>query len=616
MARTMGLAPPKRRADVRLLAALVCGAITLTASAPPVAAQRSPDAPEAASPRWFRADAGPATAQRHMVVAANPYAAEAGREVLRAGGSAVDAAIAVQLVLGLVEPQSSGLGGGAFLLHWDAATRTLASYDGREAAPAAARPHRFLRNGRPLPFREAMRSGLAVGVPGVVRLLELAHRAHGRLPWSGLFAPAIRLAESGFRVSPRLHALLAMEGADAFSPAARAYFFDGERKAWPVGHVLRNPDYARTLRRLAADGPEAFYTGPIAEAIVAAVAGAARSPGDMTLDDLAAYAAKQRPVVCAPYRGSRICSMGPPSSGGIAVGQALMLLEGFDLGRSPSSALAPGAVHLAGEALRLAFADRNWHVADSDFVAVPAGLLAPAYIDERRRLIDPERTLKRTYPGLPPGAARLARGHDASAEAAGTSHIAIVDGTGNAVSMTATIEAGFGSGLFAAGFLLNNQMTDFSFRPLDGDGRPIANRVEGGKRPRSSMAPTIVLDAGGDPWIVAGSPGGGRIIPYVLKSLIALIDWKLDPQAAADLPNFASTSETLEIEAPPLSLENLVWRWREAAAAIRLAIGVRALGRPTRFDEMTSGSHIIVRRRDGILEGGADRRREGVVRGD
>jgi gamma-glutamyltranspeptidase/glutathione hydrolase len=439
---------------------------------------------------------------------------------------------------------------------------------------------------------------------------------HGKLPWGRLFAPAFRLAEGGFPVSARLNELLALERAASLSAEARAYFLDGAGKPWPVGHKLANPAYAATLRRIAEQGAEAFYAGPVAEAIVAAVRGAQRLPGDMTLADLAGYQVKSRPPLCFAYRGMRLCSMGPPSSGGPALGHALMLLDGFDLGRTAAAAMTPAAVHLAGEALRLAYEDRNWYVADADFVAQPSGLLDPAYIAERRLLIHPERTRARTYPGLPPGAVRLSQGADATIEAAGTTHLSVVDGAGNAVSMTSTIEAGFGSGLFAGGFLLNNQMTDFSFRARDAAGRLIANRVQGGKRPRSSMAPTLVFDGNGTLRIVAGSPGGSRIIPYVLKSLVALIDWRLDAQTAVDLPNFASTSALLEIEAPRLGWTSLFTRRREGWRAATLATGLAPLGRSVLFAEMTSGSHVIIRRGDGRLEGGADRRREGAARGE
>ena len=551
-----------------------------------------------------------------MVVAANPHAAAAGRDILRAGGSAVDAAIAVQLVLGLVEPQSSGLGGGAFLVHWDQRTRDVQTYDGRETAPAAATPDRFMRLGRPLGFAATVRSGLSVGVPGALRMLELAHRQHGRLAWARLFEPAIRLAGDGFAVSARLHTLLASEQPDGFAPAARAYFFDAGGRPWPIGHRLANPDYAATLRRLAAEGAAALYEGPVAAAIVAAVRGAARFPGDLTEADLAGYRAKIRAPVCVPYRGHRVCSMGPPSSGGHTLGATLIMLEGFNLGTGPRASLAPGALHLVTEAEKLAFADRNWYLGDADFTGAPPDLLDPAYLAGRRRLIDPASVIRRPYPGLPPGAAKQSFGRDATLEMAGTSHLSIVDGDGNAVAMTTTIEAAFGSGLWAAGFLLNNQLTDFSLRPADRDGRPTANRVEGGKRPRSSMSPTLVFDANGNFRLAAGSSGGSRIIPYVVKTLIGILDWQLDAQAAIALPNFGSIGGRFEFEAPPLTIADAIWRPALGNRAINLAITLAPIGQYPVHVELTSGTHAIQRLPDGRLEGGADPRREGIALGD
>ena len=554
-------------------------------------------------------------AERSMVVAAHPVAAEAGREILRAGGTAADAAIATLLVLGLVEPQSSGLGGGAFWLDWNAGSRRLTTWDGRETAPAAARPDRFLRNGRPMPFDRAVRSGLSVGTPGAVRLMEGVHGKHGALPWSRLFAPAIRVAMTGFAVSPRLHALLEAETASRFSDHARRYFFDANGRPWPVGHMLRNPQYAATLERIAREGPASFYTGAIAEEIVAAVARAQPDPGDLSVADLAGYRAIERPAVCAPYRGFDVCGMGPPSSGAITVGQALMLLDGFDLGRGAAS-VNPGTTHLIAEALKLGFADRDWYLADPDHVAPPTGLLDRAYMSERRRLISPTATMARPYPGIPPGVTALDLGTDETREIAGTTHVSIVDAQGNAVSVTATIEAGFGSRLWAAGFLLNNQMTDFSFRPVDANGRAIANRVGPGKRPRSSMSPTIVLDAAGAPIIVTGSPGGSRIIPYVVKTLVAMIDGERDAAAAAALPNMATQGRTLLLETPGTTVGEALVQPRRWYGTLHAMIGATALGQTVRLDAMTSGVHTIARRRDGRLEGGADPRREGVALAD
>lgn len=552
-----------------------------------------------------------------MVSAANPYVSEAGRQILRDGGSAVDAAIAMQLVLNLVEPQSSGIGGGAFLLHWDAATETLKSYDGRETAPAAARPDRFLSaDGKPIPFAAAISSGAAVGVPGVLAMLELAHHRHGRLPWAYLFAPATRLARDGFLVSARLNLLLGWMGPDAFSPAARNYFFDPAGKAWPVGHRLRNPELAATFERLAAEGTRAFYEGSIAERIVAAAATGPMPRGDLTLADLANHRPREREPICTPYRGLRVCGMGPPSSGAHTVGQALRLIEPFDLGRGKRAALNPRAMHLIAEAQKLAYADRNRHLADPDFVHVPDGLLDDAYLARRRGLMAPFRAAERVEAGDPSRGRAHLPGDDATVEASGTSHISIIDGAGNAVSITTTIEAAFGSRLWVAGFLLNNQLTDFSFRHTDASGRPIANRVEGGKRPRSSMAPTIVLDAAGEVKAVVGSPGGSRIIMYVVKSLVGLIDWEMDAQAAAALVNFGSRGRGLEIEATTAPASGAILQPFATSSTLWQALRLKPFGHRIDFDEMTSGIQIVVRRGAGRLEGGADPRREGIALGD
>ena len=542
-----------------------------------------------------------ALAKRHMVSSANVSASEAGREILRAGGSAIDAAIATQLVLGLVEPQSSGLGGGAFLLHWDAKARALATYDGRETAPAAARPDRFLRDGRPMAFDTAVHSGLSIGTPGLVRLLEEVHKRHGKLPWADLFQPAIRLARDGFPISSRLHLLLRWFGQSALTPAAKAYFLDADGNALPTGHALKNEAYAATLDAIARHGADAFYSGAIAEAMVVAARTAPNAPGDLALSDLTAYTVKERPPVCVTYRTYRLCGMGPPSSGGIAVAQILKLVERFDLGRTPADAMNVQALHLVTEAERLAFADRNRYLADPDFVPVPSGLLDPTYLSARSTLIDPTETQDRVDAGAPPGAGTRAFGIDATRERAGTSHLSIVDADGNAVAMTTTIEGVFGSGVFTSGFLLNNELTDFSFLPADPGGVPIANRVEGGKRPRSSMAPLLVFDDKGELFATLGSPGGSRIILYVAKTLVALIDWKLDAQAATDLPNFGTTGGPMEFE--------IGW------STIWKALALRGYGQKVTPSLMNSGIHAIVRR-EGRLEGGADPRREGAALGD
>jgi gamma-glutamyltranspeptidase/glutathione hydrolase len=543
-----------------------------------------------------------AIAKRHMVSAANALAAEAGRGMLRAGGSAIDAAIATQLVLNLVEPQSSGIGGGAFILYWDKATAELKVYDGRETAPASATPDRFLVDGKPMPFNKAVLSGLSIGVPGLVRLLEDVHKQHGKLPWAKLFEPAIRLAENGFEISQRLHVLLRLDGAESFVPAARRYFFTDGGSALPIGHRLRNPEFAATLRAIAAGGANAFYEGPIAQAIVDAVAAAPTTPGGMTLDDLKNYRVKERPPLCISYRAHEVCGVGPPSSGGPTVAQTLKLIEPLDIGTTPAAALNARAVHFITEAEKLAFADRNKYIGDPDFVAVPDGLLDDAYIAERRKLIDPQRAAAdKPKAGEPPGLKRQSFGVDATIERSGTSHISIIDEAGNAVSMTTTIEGGFGSHNWAAGFLLNNELTDFSFVPVDAAGQPVANAVAPGKRPRSSMAPTIVFDTQRNVEAVVGSPGGSRIILYVLKTLVGLFDWRLDAQQAADLTNFGSQGSGLEIE--------LDW------VAVPIGLTLRPLGHRIVPSLMNSGIHIVMRR-DGHLEGAADARREGAALGD
>jgi gamma-glutamyltranspeptidase / glutathione hydrolase len=593
--------------------ALASSSFPALAQTPPVAGPTRA-APEAASARQTR---GLAVARQHMVSSANRHASEAGREMLREGGSAVDAAIAAQLVLNLVEPQSSGIGGGAFLLHFDAATRSLRAYDGRETAPAAAQPDRFLdADGKPIPFAIAIASGAAVGVPGTLAMLALAHRQHGRLPWARLFAPAITLARGGFPVSPRLALLLRWMGADAFSPAARRYFFDANGKAWPSGHRLRNPEFAETLEQLAREGARGLHEGALAERIIAAVSAGPAPAGDITRADLADYQPREREPVCVPYRELRVCGMGPPSSGAHTVGQTLRLIEPFDLGRGSRAALNARAMHIIAEAQKLAYADRNRYLADPDFVRIPPGLLETHYLERRRALIAPLRAGGRVKAGNPGRDSAHLFGDDATVEASGTSHISIIDGAGNAVAMTTTIEAAFGSRLWAAGFLLNNELTDFSFLHSDAQGRSIANRVGGGKRPRSSMAPTIVLDAAGEVKAVLGSPGGSRIILYVVKTLVALIDWEMDAQTAASLTNFGSQGRGFELESTTASAYDVLtrpWAW---GSTLWQALRLKPFGHRIDFDLMISGTHIVVRRGATHLEGGADPRREGVALGD
>jgi gamma-glutamyltranspeptidase/glutathione hydrolase len=535
-------------------------------------------------------------AERFMVAAANPLAVDAGVEILRAGGNAVDAALAVQLVLGLVEPQSSGIGGGLFLLHWDEKERAVRSYDGRETAPMAAKPVRFAdAAGRPMDRHAAVASGLAVGTPGALRALELAHRRHGRLAWARLFEPAIRLATTGFPMPRRLSLLLSGEGSLPQSAAARALYYDASGQPRKPGATLVNADYAKTLSQIATGGADVFYRGPIAAEMVAAVRSHVR-PGDLSLEDLARYEAKERAPVCGAYRQVRLCGMGPPSSGSVSVLELLGTLEraGFDRA-APGSELA---VHLFAEAGRLAYADRLRYIADPDFVPQPvAGLLDPAYLKSRAALIG-DRTMGAARAGEPQGALALADAPDT--EAAGTSHVSIVDAQGNAVAMTTTIESQFGSRIMVRGFLLNNQMTDFAFSP-EFEGRPAANRVEPGKRPRSSMAPTFVFDREGRLQALVGSPGGPAIINYVAKTLVGLLDWRLDMQSAISLPNFGAAYGPTFIE--------------RGSAYEDLADALEKRGHTLNFSPQTSGLHGIERTKDG-WRGGADPRREGVARGE
>ncbi|MGF1649549.1 MAG: gamma-glutamyltransferase [Hyphomicrobiaceae bacterium] len=593
----------------RMIALVTCAATLLLACAPLALAQRTTVQPEAATGFSGRALA---TADRAMISAANPLAVAAGLAMIDRGGSAVDAAIATQLVLNLVEPQSSGVGGGAFLLHWDAASGTLTTLDGRETAPASATPAHFIRNGQPVPWPKRVHSGLSVGTPGLVQLLAEAHARHGKLPWRVLFEPAIRLAREGFAVSPRLAILLRFQGPKRFDGAARRYFFDADGEAIAAGTVLRNLAFAATLEEIAAGGAPAFYSGRIAGEIVAAVRNAPNYPGALSREDLATYRVVERPPVCVTYRGHNVCGMGPPSSGGVTVAQTLALIEPFEVGSRPAMSIP--ALHLIAEAQKLAYADRDRYIADPDYVAVPDTLLDGQYVATRRSLISKRRAARLVEPGLPPGFEHAMRGADATAEADGTTHLSVIDADGNAVAMTSTIESAFGSGLWAAGFLLNNQLTDFSARPVDELGRPVANAVGPGKRPRSSMAPTIVFDATGRPVAVLGSPGGSRIILYVIKALVAMIDWRLDPQAATELVNFGSRGGPFEIEVEPgIASGTLARLWR-APPPIWYALNLRAFGHRIVPDLMTSGLHIVAR--DGTqLVGGADPRREGVALG-
>jgi gamma-glutamyltranspeptidase/glutathione hydrolase len=535
-----------------------------------------------------------AVGQRSMAVTANPHATEAAVAMLARGGSAVDAAIAAQLALNVVEPQSSGIGGGGFLLFYDRASGRVLAYDGRETAPASARPDRFLdAAGRPLDFQEALASGQAVGAPGLLAMLAQAHTAHGRLPWAELFAPAIRLAEEGFAVSPRLHQLIARDALLPHSPKARLLFYDMAGRPLPVGARLRNPELADVLRQIAAGGAAVFYGGGLAQDIVAAVRTAPHQPGDLGTEDLAAYRPRLREPVCAPYRGFRVCSA-PPPAGGVTLLQILGMLERFEA-RDPEDILA---VHRFAEAGRLAYADRAHYLADPDFVTVPVTqLLDPGYLAARARLIRDEDTLGHAEPGaLPEAAGAGGDGGDRSA----TTHLSVVDAEGNAVALSSSIEDAFGSRLMVRGFLLNNQLTDFAFRP-EAAGQAVANRVEGGKRPRSAMAPTLVFDREGRLHAVLGSPGGSRIINYVARAIVAIIDGGLEPDRVVRLPHAGSRNGPTELE-----------RDRSPPA---LAEALRRLGHEIVQAEMTSGLHLIVRAGDTWI-GVADPRREGCAAGE
>lgn len=538
----------------------------------------------------------PVEADNWMVVAANPHAVKAEADVLAAGGTAADALVAVQMVLGLVEPQSSGLGGGAFLVWYDAASGALTTYDGRETAPSAATPRLFLDgDGAPLKFFDAVVGGRSVGVPGTPALLAHVHKLHGTQEWATLLAPAIALAQGGFQVSPRLAQLVAQDAERlASSSITSEYFLPGGRPL-VAGDMLVNRPYAQTLQTLSTQGVGAFYAGDLAKVIVATVQGAQGNPGLLSEVDLAIYRVKERPAVCASYRAHEVCGMGPPSSGAIAVGQTLGMLDGYDLSAGPYDI---NVRRVLGDASRLAFADRGRYVADSDFVPVPvAGLLDPAYLMQRGALLSGDDALPEVRPGAPKFDHALNWADDTAIELPSTSHISIVDAAGNVASMTTSIENGFGSRLMVGGFLLNNELTDFSFESHS-DGVPVANRVEPGKRPRSSMSPTIVMKDGA-PVIVAGSPGGSRIIGYTAQAIIAMIDWGLDPQAAAALPHAVNRFGTYDLEA--------------GTPAEALAQGLEAAGYETQTHALTSGLHVIAI--GDRLRGGADPRREGIALG-
>lgn len=527
-------------------------------------------------------------APQTMVAAAHPLAVEAGLEMLRRGGSAVDAAIAVQMVLGVVEPHASGIGGGGFLMHYDNARQAIAVYDGREAAPAGATPTMFLdRDGKPLGYREAVASGISVGVPGVLAMLELAHKEHGKLAWRDLFEPAIAAARDGFAVAPRLAGWLDRMRWLKDEPAIRALYYNVDGSPKKVGDRIANPDLAATMRQIADGGAGVLYQGAIAAEMVERVRTHVR-PGTLSLADLANYRPIKREPVCGPYRLWIVCGAPPPSSGGIAVLQVLQLLEPFQIWRDSPNSLRP--VHLIAEASRLAFADRDRYVADPAFVDVPtAGLLSPAYLSERRWLMSMDRSMGSVGPGVPPGYVER-----------GTSHMSIVDRWGNAVAFTTTIEAPFGAQIMLRGFLLNNELTDFSPEP-EANGKKIANRVEPGKRPRSSMSPTLVLDRDRRLVLAVGSAGGSRIIGDVLHTVIGVLDWDLPVAAALAQPRMNNRNGPTELE---------LGMWPASVVD-----GLRGLGHQVQVRGHEGGLAGIRRSGDG-WEGGADPRRDGVSRGE
>ena len=591
--------------DTKLRATSLALALAFTVQ-PLLAQDTRQAAPEAATgytakPGW--------PAKKYMVAAANPLAVQAGYQILQQGGSAIDAAIATQLVLTLVEPQSSGIGGGAFLVHYDG--RKTQAFDGRETAPSKADERLFQRpDGTPLSRTEGIVGGRSVGAPGVLRMLEMAHKEHGKLPWKALFAPAIRLSEEGFAVSPRLHALLSGDRYLRKDPEAARYFYGNGGQPWAVGHILKNPALAKTLREIAEGGADAFYQGRIARDIAAKVQGHPTNPGLLSAADIAAYQPKVRTPVCSDYRAYTVCGMPPPSSGGIAVAQMLGMFETFDM-----KALAPGngvpgpdALHVFSEVGRLAYADRNRYAADADFVPLPGrgvpSLIDKNYLATRARLVGP-RSMGEAPAGKPPGMEMAWHwGKDNAIETPSTSHVSVVDAYGAGLAMTTTIEDAFGSRQMVDGFILNNQLTDFSFASRDADG-PIANRVEAGKRPRSAMSPTVVFDRKtGKLVLTVGSPGGPAIINYVAKVLVGTLDWGLNVQQAIAMPNFGSRNGPTELEVgrfPSTTIEAL-----------------NARGHKVRLGEQTSGLHGIQRievHGVPLWYGGADPRREGVAQG-
>lgn len=555
--------------------------------------------PLSASARAVEADAAQTvqqggTARHAMVAAANPLATQVGMDILKAGGSAVDAAVAIQAVLGLVEPQSSGLGGGAFMVYYDAKTRQATAYDGREKAPMGASRELFVgKDGKPLPFVDALLGGISTGVPGAVALLDMAHREHGKLPWADLLKPAEKLADDGFIVSPRLAGMITMTRAPQPSqPDPKRYFTKADGKPYSAGDRLKNPDYADTLRRIGKFGASGLLTGPVAQAIIDRVHEGPR-PSTLTLADLASYRPTSGPALCKPYRVYVVCTPQAPS-GGPGLQIALGILDHTDINKRDAN--DEEAWFEFAQASRLAYADRDRYVGDPAFVDVPIkGLLAPDYLAKRAALIG-EKAGPVTF-GIPEGAPQV--GPDATNEPGGTSHFVVIDAAGNVVSMTTTVESIFGSGRMAGGFFLNNQLTDFSFSPTDPDGAPAANAPGPSKRPRSSMAPAIVLDRDGHFVAAAGSPGGTSIQAYNLKALVAVLDWKMKPQAAVSLPNLVAKGDRFSADPFP--------------QPVMQGLAARDMPLSTGQGE-ESGLQVIIKTKDGY-EGGADPRREGRARG-
>ena len=592
----------------------LAGLLTSCATPPGNFTYTVPNQPEGSS--GYTDKPGWAT-HKFAVAAANPLATDAGYQVLKAGGSAIDAAVAVQMVLALVEPQSSGVAGGAFMLHYNG--KDVEAFDGRETAPAQVDEKLFMgADGKPMPFYDAVVGGRSVGVPGTVRMLEMVHKEYGKLPWAKLFAPAITLADSGFKVSARLNSLLASEKYLRLDPLAAAYFYKADGSPLEVGTVLRNPALADVLRKIAAGGSKALLEGDIAQAIVDKVRSHPNNPGKLSMADLAGYQSIKREPICTDYRANahdfRICGMPLPSSGMITIGQILGMLNNTNAAQLPLQDGLPSAdwLHLYTEASRLAFADRAQYLADPAFVQPPAGnwmsLLDPSYLAERAKAIDQApgaQSMKTAKPGVP-GGMKSAYAPMPEQTEYGTSHISIVDSFGNAIAMTTTIEDGFGARQMVRGFLLNNELTDFSFAPTDAAGVPIANRVQPGKRPRSSMSPTLVFDKQTGAMVMSGgSPGGALIIHYTAKTLYGVLNWGMLPQQAINLPNFAS-----------LNGPTLLEQKRFPAATID---ALKARGHEVRESEMTSGLQAITRGQahgTQLWLGGADPRREGLVMGD